>query len=670
MFHKRGTNVGGYPSGVEMSQIPHDHTKSNLHYFLITLIATILICIYWSIISLLKYFYFQATIFDLGVAMQNLWNITHIHWTFYLIIVHLTYQGIAFLLFPLQYIGYVGLLLFQAIIISLGSITVLLIAINRGINRRDSMFISISYLLYFPLSSLTWFDFHFQSLFPTFFLLSYFLYLKQKYWLSSIFFIISGLVRFPYIIFPLCFWVISFVWDRKQNSSRRFPFVYIINILLLSLILIVSYIVLRSGAIEIHTTQIHNPLYNLPIKLVTIVVIFAPVLFTALFSRKWVIFTLPFISLMFVANNPVYEFPYIFLLQYSASFIPFIFLGVIDTISKPKRMDLIFGIFTLKWLTRRKTSFIKGFQNRLVRKTASAILVAVICSAVLYQSIGPLAKLDNEGLSLDSVIHLNNIEMSEFNSISSLIPQDCPYVLIQNNLPQYLPGISGNNIRIPGFIGPNITMGNIANNSYEWRYSSYFSITRIDYVLEDVGSYKWFKQGIVAAFPGMANLSYEFIKSGYYGILGEDGPFIVLKRGYNGFPLIYRPYFDVISGNSLQKAGSNISNYIISKTDQNETVEITHPFSLGPGSYRLNLTFSSTHREPFWLGVIGQPISNLPNEILNIKYINALNISNSLINFQINNTYLNVYVLIGYNNGFFSGEVQDFNICESKTWTN
>lgn len=670
MFHKSVTNTTEYSTKIVKTQIPLDHNNSKIHYFLITLIVTILVCIYWSIISLLKYFYFQATIFDLGVAMQNLWNITHIHWTLYLIIVHLSYQGIAFLLFPLQYVGYEGLLLFQAIIISLGSIPIFLIAINRGINRRDSMFISIAYLLYFPLSSLTWFDFHFQSLFPTFFLLSFLFYLKKKYWLSSIFFIISGLVRFPYIIFPLFFWVVSFIWERKQSSSHKFSFIPIINIFLLSFIFIVSYIVLRSGGIEIHSTQITDPFYELTIKLVTIIVIFAPTLFTALFSRKWVIFTLPFITLMFVANNPVYEFPYLFLLQYSASFIPFIFLGVIDTISNPNRIDLILGIFNPKKLTQGKKSFKKGFQIRLVNKTASAILVTIICSAIVYQAVGPLATLDNERLSIDSIIHYNNIEMSEFKSISSLIPQDCPYVLIQNNLPQYLPGTSGNNVRIPGFIGPNITTGNIVNNSYQWRYDSYFSVTQINYVLEDVASYKWFMQGIVANFPGMANLSYRFIKSGYYGILGEDGPFIVLKRGYNRSPIIYEPYSVAIPGNSLQKAGSNMSNYILSRSNLKETIEITYPFSLGPGNYKLNLTLSSTHKGSFWLGVIGEPISNLPNEILNLKYINASNLNNLSFNFTLNNTYLNIYVIIGYNSDLLASQFQNFNIYESKVWAN
>lgn len=258
------SNEGDFDLSFRHTKSRNDISARKYLDIAILVTAVIVAFVYWSLISLLKFYYFQATVFDLGINMQNLWSITHSTWTLHKLIFQLDYQGIAFILFPLLYGGYPVLLMFQSLIISAGAIAIYYISLIKGIDSRSSLFISAAYLLYFPVSGMTWFDFHFQSLFVPLFLFAYLAYVKEKYWLASIIFLVSGLVRFPYAIFPMIFWTLSLVLDQKQNHSRRLIYYAVGNVILYLLILVSSYFLLRNGSIETHFTQVINPISNLP----------------------------------------------------------------------------------------------------------------------------------------------------------------------------------------------------------------------------------------------------------------------------------------------------------------------------------------------------------------------------------------------------------------------
>ena len=515
-------------------------TKTNgrtKRYYIILLMSFILVSTYWSIISLIKYYYFQATIFDLGVSMESLWSVTHMHWTIYQLFFHFDYQGVVFLLFPLQYAGYPTMLIFQSVLIGSGSIAVFLILEVHGINKRDSVFISVAYLLYFPLSGMTWFDFHFQSLFVPIFLFGYLLYVKKRYFSASLLFLISGIVRFPYVFFPLLFWIIVLFWEKKILTDKKLTIIAIVNIILLLSILLSSYYLLKNGYIQTHITGEQSPLGNIDIKILTIVIIFLPVLFLPILSRKWLLFLVPFIGLMFIANNPIFEFPYLFELQYSASYVPFIFLGVIDGLCIKNRRERLKKFIGNISKVLNKTFNFKNKGKMKIPRAATLLLIAAICSTLVFQSLGPISLLSQDGITFGSVVHYNNKEWREFKFVSYLIPKNCQYVLIQNNLPQFLPGPAGINIRTPGFIGPNITMSEIINNSFPWEYGSFSLTTRINFVLGDSGTDQWYTQSMVPGFPSMLNLTNDLIASGYYGVLAKMGTFYVVERGYSGPPI-------------------------------------------------------------------------------------------------------------------------------------
>ncbi len=637
---------------------------SNRLKFWHLIVAVTIFSLYWAFLSAEKFLHFQATIFDLGVSLQSLWNITHTTWTLGHLLYQFDYQGISFILSPLQYLGYIPLLAFQSIIIGLGSIAIFYISSSRGIGYRNSLLLGLAYLFYFPLSSLSWFDFHFQSLFITFFLFAYLCYLKNKYWCSSILFLISGIVRFPYAIFPFLFWILAFVLDRKEKANVKFSWIALFNIILYSAILGSSYFLLKNGAISTHATSTIDPFYNLPVKLITIGVIFAPVLFIPLLSKRWMVFMLPYLILMFFANNPVYEFPYLFELQYSASFISFVFLGLIDVMSSPDRFRYILNRVKNFHAYRKKNTGPRDLKSFSIHKAAVALLAACIFSTAIFQAVGPINLLNKEGINVASVTHYNQ-ELIEFNSISSLIPRSCPYVLLQNNLPQFLPGPSGNNLRMPGFIGPNLSPSQFSNNSFPWRYGSFSDFTPIDYVLGDVASTQQFTQSLVNGFPDMANLTDQFLASGYYGILGEVGPFYVLERGYTGFPLLYSPYCTTINGKLLSSVSNSIYRSIVDITNSSGKVLLTSQFSLNPGVYKAILNNNFLNFSSVWVGGIGFGFSSSMPEIFFHSRQELSTGSNLLANFTIDKYFAKIYIFIQFSQNITSAQIPEIHVSQT-----
>lgn len=568
----------------------HESTShSGIPYIL--LIGFAIYVTYWTCISILKLFYFQATVFDLGISMQNLWAITHKVWTLSGLYLQFTYQGIAFILFPLQYGGYITLLVFQTVFLGMGSFAVYYISLLRGLDKKATTILSLSFLLYFPLSGMNWFDFHFQSLFVTIFLFGVYFYLKGNYRIASLVLFVSGLVRFPYAIFPLLFWIITGIMDTRTVKSRNFKLVVIFNVVLLSIFLIMSFVELQGGYIQTHTTGNTNPLDSLSAKLITIAAIFAPLLFLPVFSRRWFPLVLPFIMLMFVANSSLYEFPYLFTLQYSASFIAFVFLGLIEVLtinstSKEKREH--YDRVKINAPIEKFRHFFNKYKTGPVPKVILVILI-VIC--ITYQAAYPLSNLNSEHVNITSLGKLNHYETSDFYEIKGLIPKNNPYVLIQNNLPQFLPGPAGFDPRIPGYIGPNITQMNIQENNFSWNFYQFHGNTPIDYLIGDLNSVTWFHNAIVPSYPSFVNITSLLLSSGHYGIVGQCGPFIAVERGYHGLPQLYKPYNLTLTFNQNSVASGSL--YDVFNNSVNGGLLLTSTgFNLPPGFFNVNIKFS------------------------------------------------------------------------------
>ena len=607
-------------------------------YILILILSTLSYISYWSFLTVEKYLSLNASVFDLGLAMQRIWMDYHLI-TLGNIITSFALQGDSFLFLPLSiYPNYIAMLIFQSVMLGLPAIPIYFIAKDKIRNKIIPLLLSISYLLYFPLSGVNWFDFHFQAFFIMFFLSGFLFYERRHYVLSTVFFFLASATRFPYVAFVLLFWFTELtsisILKRGFVSSGSKKVYLILNIVINASYAIFSYLVLQNGNIILHNSSNLPISAFLTIKAITLFAVFAPVLFLPLFSNRWRLFFLPFAYLVVTSNNPVYLWSWEFRLQYNSAFIPFIFLAIIDVLSieelKPR-------LHILKDKTLKKIAFlnIKVKKNAILLTTL--ITIIMLLSALFFQPYGPFNNVSGDSFEVSSNININQSQLKALDNALSLIPKSNKYVLIQNNLPQALPGPLGDKILVPGLIGPNITLNNIANNNYSWNLAGYHNFTKIDYVLADLNNLNLLNQELGDG-PSMFQIIHELLKSGYYGILSEDNGILLLERSYNGSPLFYSS-INVSYQTQTIKEIRNISSYFNYKIGNGRDSNFLTPsFYLYPGNYSVTLNFyvstPTVNNSVYLFEGTNVPIINITSSSLtkinsdNLKYIYYFTISN------------------------------------------
>lgn len=616
---------------------------TNSIYLVILIVAFLIYVTLWSYISLMKFYYFDASIYDLGFSMQTLWGVTHSIWTPYSITRAFFLHAISFLLFPLQFSGYPGMLIFQSIILGFGAIILYLIALDSLKVQRNALTVALVYLLYFPLYGVNFFDFHFQALFITIFLAAFYFFQKKRFFLSSALFFLSATVRYEYSIYPLMFWSLTLGIEllRNRNTFRgREISIALWNVIFYIAFLSIGYYFLQNGYIQTHLVGGTSIITSLPIKLFTLFLLLLPVGFLPVLSRRWVYMLFPFVVLLFIANNPIYEYPMLFRLQYSASFIPFIFLGLIDVLSERKNS---FSNSRKNVFFKTTTSFIKRLHSKS-KLVLSILLVISLFGAVSYQLYVPIENMESTIFSVPSSYYQDQSLTQQYNEISSLIPKNSPYVVIQNNIPQFLPGVAGYEPEVPGLLGPNITHTDIQSNSFNWSFFGFKSVKQINYVLADIANKALFDSAVVDGFPGMSNLTYHLLQSGYYGVLGQTQSFLLLERNYSGIPktfhaLNFRFSATSYSPNSnLDRATFDNSTYLLSSLG----------VTIDPGNYLFTASFlnssGASSLPRFWLYATAYPGSKpilLPEE----DFKESMNGTYSC-NFVLKTTFSSVVIVI------------------------
>ncbi|MDG7043688.1 MAG: DUF2079 domain-containing protein, partial [Nitrososphaerota archaeon] len=153
--------------------------------------------VYWSTITILRYYALNAYVFDLGIFMQNGWVVLHQVHTLAELLSYFAYNGIIYLVSPLTLLNsYPAILIFQSVVIALAVFPLYRIAVYFLGERLPAALIAVSYLLYFPLAGVNWYDAHYQAVFPTLFIFAYYFYLKGRFSPSAALFMLSALVRF------------------------------------------------------------------------------------------------------------------------------------------------------------------------------------------------------------------------------------------------------------------------------------------------------------------------------------------------------------------------------------------------------------------------------------------------------------------------------------------
>jgi len=348
----------------------------------------------WSIISLLRYYSFNAGYFDLGVSMGYItYSVEGLTLSKFVQIFAL--KPIVYLLVPIAYaFSFQGLLVFQSFFLALGAYPIFMISLEKLKNGTLAALLSASYLLYFPLAGLNWFDFHYQALFPTLFLLGYWFYIKGKQSLSLTFMALSGMVHYPYTVFPLLFaLMLALGKDRKKDLKIWLPLLIItLTIFLINVHLYGIY----GASLGTVYPPLSKPSYFAVY--ITIVLILLPLAFVPIFS-KWIFFITPFLALIFLVKYWGYVYPNIFKLQYGALFIPFVFLGVIEGV---------------EWLEKRSV------MDR--KRAVGLVFVSVVMFAAIYQPYSPLNKYTSVNYNINQIFNVNLTEYDQLMKILSLIP--------------------------------------------------------------------------------------------------------------------------------------------------------------------------------------------------------------------------------------------------------
>lgn len=613
--------------------------------YAVIVILSAIYTVIWSYISLENYYALNTYVFDLGVVLERSWLILHTGWNFVSFLKEFLGSGIVVIVSPFFVLGgYKFLLVFQSFFIGFSAVPLYYIARHYLKNRVPALLIASAFLVYFPLAGANWYDFHYQALFMPLFLVGYAHYLRGNVKTSMLFLFLSGITRYPYVIFPLLLslWITAeslLESYRSGNVSRKS-----IQFVAFSLILIVQLglsFILLSGthglASDIHLQPsggLTSDLFaDFDAKILTVVLYLIPVLGLSLLSKKWSIFIIPAFVLIFLNTNPVYIYPITFMKQYAVGVAPFIFLGLIEGVSSITKND---GEAVEK-------SVLRNSKWRKQVRIASTVLVVTILLGTVFLPYGPYNNHTVIDYNLKKTLNPNMATFIEMEKLVSLIPADSGSVVIQNNIPQLLPRpLLDGNLLVPGInVYYNMTY---RNSSGSWNQ------LQPDYVLGYPGGNYYGSEGKYPINISMAEMMNRLYATGNYGILGEASNMVLLEKGYAGPIKYYVPYSGSISGNSFSVKGDayHYGNAVRTHPNIVNSLAWFGPYStLAPGVY--NLTFL--------LGTSDNSSSNNLSISVTSNYgsnmIGSLSVSGSQINsgpsvtsvsgtFVVNSLYTNV----------------------------
>ena len=567
-------------------------------YWIFLLICIVIYTICWSLISVGQLLTINEPVYDLGIAYERLWVIFNSQMNLGYITYNIFFDGIVFLFSPLSLLNsYIFLLVFQTLFIGCTSAFLFGIAKEYLKKSKTSFIVASSYLIFFPLAGVNYFSFHFQAFFAFFFIAAYYFYVKGNYKFSLILFILSGLTRYPYMVFPLLFSVIAIMEHHKNKKlstiftkpGKDRTFIFSILLLFVSVIFILVGYFMSSGISGIyadsHIIPSGNFATNLPIKLETLCLLFSPLLFIPLLSKRWIVFYLPFIALLFVSNNIFYEYPVLFQFQYSMLIIPFLYLGLIDG----------FLILTEATFCAKKTKKGIRFLKKSYGILLTAILVSIVFFAIVFQPYGPLNSYSPDNYKIATDLSFNTTEYCQLTKIVKLIPQNDTSVLFQNDLPEMLPRISNASygFLIAGYTHfTNINNSIIDSNSFPLYLANGTLVnSKINFVLAYLKS-----DTLYTGNPSMSTFLIKLYGSGDYGIVAEDMGFILLERGFRGSPIYFEPLNETFHLSTQNTYLSDLfPNYnVILNNPQHGIYDSKYdPISLAPGTYNITFTISA-----------------------------------------------------------------------------
>ncbi len=520
---------------------------------ILLLVAFFTYVIVWSDITLIRLYTLNALWADLGLAMERSWLVYNNNWNIDGYIFVLFNSGILYFTFPISIPhNFQLLLIFQTIVIGGACFPIFGIAKHFINNKIYSLIISLTYLMYFPISGLNWYDFHYQALFPILFLSGYYFFIIDKLKASFFILFLSGTVRFPYFIFGFLFGLIVLLqcysfWRNKSNFSFK-KINYAVGLVIVSTIFLLGAFLFNGEYSYVNSTvgyNSENPIFsNLYTGMKTFLLVFFPFAFLPFLSKRWFIFYLPYLGFVTIIGGYAVDIPNAFHYQYTAMITPFTFLGLIDVLNQYLSMK------------NKPKKIISRYFRFAMSKTKILILTVVILStisATLFEPYSPINKY-----TFDNFSNFGNYSPGSpnaynyLNQVMSYIPQNNASVITQFNLPEIYPRaqiipsfpnqifvLVGGHSALSSF--NNLTLWAVEHNQYNITVEEHHTCTNISihiYYLLAYSKSPWYYND----YPdSMQNFIYLMNESKEYGIVVNYHGFYLLQWKYYGPVLLNDP---------------------------------------------------------------------------------------------------------------------------------
>ena len=513
-------------------------SKLRQHPFLFLCACILVYIAVFSYVSILKHDAFESSGWDLGIYEQVIWSTTNtgrVFWYSIEVFVNpycnffgLHFSPILFLVVPIYaiYQSTATLLILQASVLAVAAIPLYKFVLYENKSVRQALAFSLIYLIYPPLNSMNYFDFHVQAFLPLFFFSAFYCFRKEE-WVKYFLFIVLALMVIEIVPLIVVFFGLYGLWVNRKKLSHISDAFHLKWLLankgvicsIATIALGVAWFVLARAVTSAvnPTAQPHpnwanfgDPVHDLPgllfnvltnpIKTINAIVtpvgpkaiflfgLFAPLAFLSFLSPPSLLIGAPWFIIAFLSD---YEAYYVALgHQYVVFVAPFIFISAIYGV---KRLGAIKNYLVSNKRFKSVSSKIIKFRYR------KAMLIICLSFVVAFSYIVVL----NIHVSLPVVTrHDEALEV-----FVRLIPSNAS-VLTQNNL---LPHVSR---RLYVYAPVPDAVGSLPTNIAP------------DYIFVDTTS-GWYT-------PSLRNFVINVTSEGSYGIQYAFDNILLLKKGYMG----------------------------------------------------------------------------------------------------------------------------------------
>jgi uncharacterized membrane protein len=528
----------------------------------------------------MKYLTFNATFLDLGLNNEVLW--LNLHGTYFAsqfqYVYPFQFQSVSsFVLLPFYalYPHPEGALVIQACLLGFSSIPLYLCCRTLFRFHTPALVLAGAYLLYFPLQGANMFDFHFEKIFPFFFLWSFYFLLSNRRGPFYLTLVIAALVNSVTLIesVGLVLYVIGITVSKSEGTfAQRLRQ----GLRPDRLIFIVGFLTYLSSVVlfQSQSLNITQSTYNFSLGGIAhavsanpwfYVFLFVPLVFLPFLDLPLLLVALPYFAWTATVLTPAGR--QLFYHQYPLMIAPILFLSAaigVARISGRLHLPAVAGNSADSRIVRANHFLARPPPQRRRRArrpvglgTLSfifvSILTATVATAAIYDPLGPwnstLPKNVFQGNYGISYLLTPTAHDALLWKTIGLIPPDGS-VLAQTGLPQ----VSGRpHVAIAGFpTVPGFTYQYFLGDYSHQNFTSEFNDFRL-------------------MFPYVR----AAVINGTYGFVVLSNGVFLMENGFHGSPSIFSTPNDTFPASSLD---------VISglRTDQGAT--ITHYPSMGPAN--------------------------------------------------------------------------------------